>query len=193
MSEKTFDDFWAACPRKVGKGAARTKWKSAIKVATPDEIIAGMERAASDWRFKGVEKQFIPHPATWLSQERWDDEQEPDPAPSIYSKGEGEASQNHVPISIKIYNEQLLPEIMETWERKGYAHWWHVAARMKQARGLADVQAMVQLGLATPERLQRVQAVYDSGKLPPVLRALADAQERSHGDPAKHTGKQEAA
>jgi hypothetical protein len=35
-------------------------------------ILAGLERAKLGWR--DTEPEFVPHPATWLNQERWLDE-----------------------------------------------------------------------------------------------------------------------
>ena len=67
-----FEQFWRVCPRKAGKGAARTAWVRACRKADPPTILAGIERAKLGWR--DVEPQFIPHPATWLNQERWLDE-----------------------------------------------------------------------------------------------------------------------
>jgi hypothetical protein len=70
-----FDDFWAAYPRKVGKGAARKAWK---KIKPSGGLVAVMltaiaqQKRSTDWRRDGG--QFIPHPATWLNQERWKDE-----------------------------------------------------------------------------------------------------------------------
>lgn len=70
-----FEIFWAACPRKVGKGAAERAWR---KVA-PDEaltmaIVKAMteQRACEQWRRDGG--KFIPHPATWLNRKGWLDE-----------------------------------------------------------------------------------------------------------------------
>lgn len=76
----TFDDFWAAWPRKVGKLDARKAWDKKIKQGhDPFKIIAGVERMAA----VSTEKQFIKYPAGWLNGERWTDEDEdlPRPAP----------------------------------------------------------------------------------------------------------------
>ena len=69
-----FDEFYAAYPRHVGKGAARTKYEVAVKKgrATPEELLAAAQRYAGQCR--GKDPKYIPHPATWLSQERWDDD-----------------------------------------------------------------------------------------------------------------------
>ena len=63
--------FWAAYPHKVGKGAARKAWKSAIKKADPAEIIAGAERYRAD---RGRDPKYTAHPSTWLNGERWSDQ-----------------------------------------------------------------------------------------------------------------------
>ncbi|MGW4883392.1 hypothetical protein [Streptomyces murinus] len=76
-----FDDFWAAYPRKVAKGTARTAWAKALKRgAEPADVIAAAARAAAQWRAAHTEVRFIPHPTTWLNGERYDDEPEAPPA-----------------------------------------------------------------------------------------------------------------
>lgn len=67
-----FDEFWDAYPRKVGKDDARGAWKAAKHRADQQAIIDGCIRLAADPNLP--EKQFIPHPGTWLRQGRWDDE-----------------------------------------------------------------------------------------------------------------------
>jgi hypothetical protein len=75
-SRSDFDLFWEAYPRKVGKGAARKAFVKASKNTPPDGIIAALKVA----RFHD-DPQFIPHPATWLNQERWADPPEAPPGP----------------------------------------------------------------------------------------------------------------
>lgn len=66
--------FWSAYPRHVGKDAAAKAFAKAmarIKDADPlSVILSGIERALSGWD----DPQFIPHPATWLNQGRWEDD-----------------------------------------------------------------------------------------------------------------------
>lgn len=73
--DAVFDRFWHAYPRKVGKAAAMKSWKSAIKQGADPEHMAD---AAEKFRVQtnGTDKQYIPHPSTWLSQGRYDDEPE---------------------------------------------------------------------------------------------------------------------
>ncbi|WP_307480289.1 hypothetical protein [Microbacterium trichothecenolyticum] len=66
-----FDEFWAAWPRKVAKPNARKAWAKALKRATAETITA----AAIDYRDNPhrPSTEFIPHPATWLNRDGWDD------------------------------------------------------------------------------------------------------------------------
>lgn len=67
-----FEDFWSAYPRKVGKGNARKAFVKAMKSATVEEIAEGLNRQIPSLLSK--ETQYIPHAATWLNGERWNDE-----------------------------------------------------------------------------------------------------------------------
>ena len=70
-----FDLFWKAYPKKVAKGDARKAWGQTERIRPDLETMlnAITEQMKSDqWRKN--EGQFIPYPATWLRQERWDDE-----------------------------------------------------------------------------------------------------------------------
>lgn len=71
-----FDAFWSIYPRKVGKGAAKKSFERAILKTDLKTILDAVEaqRQSPQWQRDGG--QFIPHPATWLNQERWDDEVE---------------------------------------------------------------------------------------------------------------------
>lgn len=66
-----FAEFWLAYPKKVGKGAAETAWK---KHRPPLEVCVQAIASASsshDWTKDGG--QFVPNPATWINQRRWED------------------------------------------------------------------------------------------------------------------------
>jgi len=68
-----FDEFWQAYPRKTGKGAAEASWAKVPKSAHPAIMEAiQKQRNGADWQKDGG--RFIPHPATWLNQRRWEDE-----------------------------------------------------------------------------------------------------------------------
>ena len=67
-----FEHFWNVYPRKVGKSRAQKVFTKESKSTDPAEIIAGAQRLADDPNLPDA--TFIPHPATWLNQGRWDDE-----------------------------------------------------------------------------------------------------------------------
>ena len=67
--------FWQRYPRKVGKGAALRVWMRLPPTQENlDAILTGLAR----WKSAHAddELQYIPHPATWLSQRRWEDQSE---------------------------------------------------------------------------------------------------------------------
>jgi len=78
MDQKTpFERFWAAYPRKIAKAPARKAWEKGKLDDKVEIIIAAVEKQAR-WAWKGREKSKIPHAATWLNAERWEDEVEVD-------------------------------------------------------------------------------------------------------------------
>ena len=84
-----FDKFWAAYPRKVGKEAARRSFqKVKVPVETLLDAIEQQKRSAQWTKDNG---QFIPHPATWLNQGRWEDECTPAVKPGGFSMDYGNA------------------------------------------------------------------------------------------------------
>jgi len=68
-----FAEFWSMYPKKVGKGAARKAYATAIKKHPPDEILTDLKRLLPTLTAKA---DFIPHASTWLNGERWDDERQ---------------------------------------------------------------------------------------------------------------------
>jgi len=71
----SFDEFWKIYPRKVAKAKAYAVWKR-IK---PDEgllkeIMLALDDQRKSEQWTKDRGQFIPHPATWLNQRRWEDE-----------------------------------------------------------------------------------------------------------------------
>jgi hypothetical protein len=72
LFEMDLDELWDMYPRKVGKGGARKALKAALKKVDFGTIYDGVN--AFTKKVAGKDKQFIPHFATWLNQERWGDE-----------------------------------------------------------------------------------------------------------------------
>lgn len=73
-----FDEWYALYPRKVARKAAEKAWaKLAPSDALVEQIMAGLRAQLPAWARKPKsERQFIPHPSTWLNQMRWLDEGE---------------------------------------------------------------------------------------------------------------------
>jgi hypothetical protein len=72
-----FDEFWSVVWVKIGRGAARRSWLARVK--TPDlrdRVIAAAKRQAAGILQRAADTGSTPlHPATWLNQERYDDEE----------------------------------------------------------------------------------------------------------------------
>lgn len=70
-----FDEFWQAYPKHKGKINAQ---KAFAKLKPSEdllkEMISAIEIQSSSEDWKKENGQFIPYPATWLSQGRWMDE-----------------------------------------------------------------------------------------------------------------------
>lgn len=70
-----FERFWLVYPKRKGKEAAR---KAFAKLEPDNELLGVMiaairqEMKSDQWRRNGG--QYIPYPATWLNQRRWEDE-----------------------------------------------------------------------------------------------------------------------
>lgn len=72
---RRFAEFWAAYPRKRSRGQAIKAWeKLRPDDALVDRILEAVEAAkrSRDWLKDGG--AFIPHPATWLNAQGWEDE-----------------------------------------------------------------------------------------------------------------------
>lgn len=66
----TFVEFWSIYPRRDAKRKAEQAYRSALKRAKADVIIAGAKRYRDDPARK---PQYTAMPATWLNGDRWDD------------------------------------------------------------------------------------------------------------------------
>lgn len=70
--EAAFEQFWQAYPKKVGKGEAR---KAFAKVKAPlKTLLESVDRQKQSVQWHKEGGQYIPNPATWLNQGRWEDE-----------------------------------------------------------------------------------------------------------------------
>jgi len=77
LENNTFDLFWLEYPLKVGKKKAEQIW---MKISPSQElfekIMFALRAAKKSPQWTKDNGQFIPHPSTWLNQERWNDVQQ---------------------------------------------------------------------------------------------------------------------
>ena len=70
-----FDEFYAKYPRHVSRWNAEKAWN---KLSENQRILAleWIKKYIIYWKKKKTEKEFIPHPATWLdiNDQRWNDD-----------------------------------------------------------------------------------------------------------------------
>lgn len=106
VTELTFDDFWALYPRRVAKKAARIAWDR-IPSKQHQIILESLFEWARIWN--GRDLDYIPHPASWLNGERWEDDFPPGHKPYASRQqeeknvetGERKAMPQHVIDAIK--------------------------------------------------------------------------------------------
>lgn len=67
-----FDEFWAVCPKKTGRGAAEKAWIKALDLSTSEILIAAM--GAYRTSCVGKDGAYIKTPGPWLNEKRWLDE-----------------------------------------------------------------------------------------------------------------------
>jgi|GEM_PF-439785 len=75
IQEKRFEKFWTAYPKKTGKQAAFKSWQRIKPTAElHTKIMEAVATAKRTEQWQRENGRFIPNPATWLNQGRWDDE-----------------------------------------------------------------------------------------------------------------------
>ena len=67
------EEIYKAYPRKIGSKAAKLKIRNACKEIDPAKLLEITKIYAESC--KGQDKQYIPHPATWYGQGRYEDDQ----------------------------------------------------------------------------------------------------------------------
>jgi hypothetical protein len=70
----TFESFWKAYPKKIGKKDAEKSWTKAKDKPPIESILKAIENQKKSEQWNKDSGQFIPNPATWINQGRWDDE-----------------------------------------------------------------------------------------------------------------------
>lgn len=80
-----FAEFWAQYPKKVGKGAAEKAFER-IKPdkQTFDRMMDAISAQKRSRQWTENNGQYIPNPATWLNQRRWEDELAQDGTDNVF-------------------------------------------------------------------------------------------------------------
>jgi len=69
-----FAQFWTLYPRKTGRGAAQAKWTSLhLHNSLVDTVLESVRQHRLCDQWTTANGRFIPLPATWLNQRRWED------------------------------------------------------------------------------------------------------------------------
>ena len=68
-----FESFWKQYPRTIAKKKCGEKFNQLLKDFQLEEIMMGTEMWLEYWEAARIEKKYIPHPYTFLSQERFID------------------------------------------------------------------------------------------------------------------------
>lgn len=71
LNSAEFLEFWQTYPRKTGKQAAADALAKALESITASDLLEAVKSYAKDPNLP--ELQYVPHPATWLNQRRWED------------------------------------------------------------------------------------------------------------------------
>lgn len=74
-NDERFDTFWKSYPKRIGKGAAEksfSKYKPSAELLSL--MLSAIKNQMQSEQWQKDNGQFIPNPATWLNQKRWEDE-----------------------------------------------------------------------------------------------------------------------
>ena len=72
--------FWKQYPKRVGKGEAEKSWRKSNCESNTETILDALQKQLEFLLRDGG--KFVPNPATWLNQKRWEDDP---PAASMFS------------------------------------------------------------------------------------------------------------
>ena len=73
--EESFERFWSCYPRKTAKQSALKAWlKLKPDEALVNEILSSLEKFKKTEQWLRDDRRYIPYPATWLGDRRWEDE-----------------------------------------------------------------------------------------------------------------------
>lgn len=69
-----FDTFWISYPKKTAKPSAEKAWKKAKINGEFSSVLIALNKQKESEQWKSDGGKYIPNPATWINQRRWEDE-----------------------------------------------------------------------------------------------------------------------
>lgn len=108
-----FETFYQRYPRKEGKKSAEKAW---LKLDNPtrEKAITGLDKRNLFWKRERTQKQYIPMPAVWLNQKRWEDEfEEVQSSPSFREAVFNSIEKNRQLIENREQNKELAKDCLE--------------------------------------------------------------------------------
>lgn len=72
QTDSDFEQFWSVYPKKVAKAEARKAFAKKVRHEDMTKLLATIDKYKRTKQWS--DKQYIPHPTTFLNQERWNDE-----------------------------------------------------------------------------------------------------------------------
>ena len=73
-TDAEFEAFWSAWPRKDGKQSARKAFDKVPSSISVELLVSAIRRQECSDQWRQNSGRYIPLPATWLNQARWEDE-----------------------------------------------------------------------------------------------------------------------
>lgn len=75
VMDNKFDTFWAAYPKKVGKAKAKKEFCALkVNIQTLNGILEALSIQCKSNNWTKEKGQYIPYPAKWLKERRWEDD-----------------------------------------------------------------------------------------------------------------------
>lgn len=91
-----FEKFWELYPNKKAKPKAYSIFRS-LSVLELDGISAALPKHIESEQWKKENGKYIPYPATWLNQRRWEDKMDEDVGNDNWEKMKSEAEKPIIP------------------------------------------------------------------------------------------------
>lgn len=71
--DELFEEWYKHYPRKISKSEAKKRYAIAYKKVGNEILLSSVKNFSNVVKNNNTEEKFIPHPSTWLNQERWED------------------------------------------------------------------------------------------------------------------------